>query len=87
MGRGDSSPATEAIAVHRTFIGRFAIAAMAIAAAASLAGCASSPAPFSFEEKVWFDKAVGHDLIPVRPALPYPPEFGPPPHAPHYYQD
>jgi hypothetical protein len=70
---------TEAIAVRGTFIKRLAIAAASMAAAACLTGCAT-PQPFSVEEKIWFDKAVGHDIIQVQPSLPYPPsEYALPP--------
>ena len=75
----------EIIAVPGTFIKRLAIVVVSIAAAASRAGC-ETPQPLSIDERIWFDKAVGQDLIPVRPALPYPPaEFGPPPYAPAPY--
>ena len=49
---------------------RFVRAAIAIGIAASLGGCASRP--FSYEEKIWFDKAVGHDLLPSSPGLVHP---------------
>ena len=58
-----------------------AIAAAALAAAASLGGCASAP-PFSVEEQLWFDKATGSDLTGVPPglrmhdAIGYPPPVG-----------
>jgi hypothetical protein len=45
-----------------------AIAIGAIAAAASLAGCATAP-PLSLEEQVWFDKATGTDISGVPPGL------------------
>ena len=66
-----------------TFIKRLTLAAAGMAAAASLAGCALGPRPFSIEEKIWFDKAVGYDIIPVQPTLPDA-EFAPPPYAPPY---
>ncbi len=59
-----------------TLVRRFAIVITAIAAAASLAGCATAPRPFSIEEKVWFDMATGADLLPPHrePSYaPYPP--------------
>jgi hypothetical protein len=66
-------------------------------AAASLAGCGTSPRPFSLEERFWFDKAVGHDILPVNPepyyltpaygARPYaPPGYGAPPYASPFYR-
>lgn len=51
-----------------TRIERVAIAAAALAAAASLGGCASAP-PFSVEERLWFDKATGSDITGVPPGL------------------
>jgi hypothetical protein len=61
----------------------------AIAAAAGLAGCATAPQPFSFEESLYFDKATGTDITKVPPGLrlemlaPPPPPYypGPPPWA------
>ena len=68
---------TEGLAVVVTLIKRFTIAFAAIAAAASLAGCATSPRPFSLEEKIWFDNATGYDILPVRPEPRYlPPGYG-----------
>jgi hypothetical protein len=40
----------------------------AIAAAASLAGCASAP-PLALAEQLWFDKATGADITAVPPGL------------------
>jgi hypothetical protein len=45
-----------------------AIAIGAIAAAASLADCASAP-PLSLSEQLWFDKATGPDITQVPPGL------------------
>ena len=45
-----------------------AIAVGAIAAAASLAGCASAP-PLSLDEQLGFDKATGADITNVPPGL------------------
>jgi hypothetical protein len=49
------------------------LAALVVASAATLAGCAG-PRPLSFEEKVWFDMATGPDLVRDHYVpLPYPP--------------
>ena len=45
-----------------TLIKSISIAISAIAAAASLAGCATAP-PFSVEERLYFDKATGSGII------------------------
>jgi hypothetical protein len=45
-----------------------AIVIGAVAAVASLAGCASAP-PLSLAEQVWFDKATGPDITQVPPGL------------------
>jgi hypothetical protein len=45
-----------------------AIAIAALAAAVSLAGCATWPAPGSPEEQIWFDKAVGYEIHKVPPS-------------------
>ena len=67
-------------------IRRIAIATATLAAAACLAGCAG-PRPFSVEEKLWFDRAVGYDILPVYPVPLYPPpDLGPPPYAPLSYR-
>ena len=54
-----------------TPIQKIAIALLAIAAAASLGGCATapplSPIPGSVGEQLWFDKATGYDINPVPP--------------------
>ena len=87
MVGGDSLPNRRAI-VRGNLIGRLTIAIVAIAAAASLAGCGTSPRPFSIEEKIWFDKAQGgeHEFAPVYPMHHYysPPEFDSPPYRPIY---
>jgi hypothetical protein len=73
----------EGLAVTTTLIRTCAVGMAALAAAASLAGCATSPRPFSIEEKIWFDKALGHDFLPV---YPYPPHGnGPPGYAPDLF--
>lgn len=51
-----------------TFIRTTAIAMGAVAAAASLAGCATVP-PFTVEERLWFDKATGADITGMPPGL------------------
>ena len=63
-------------AIRRRFSGaavtltkRIAIAAGVMAVAVSLAGCATGPRPFSFEEQIGFDKAVGGDITGVPPGL------------------
>jgi hypothetical protein len=58
---------------------RIAIAVGAIVVAIGLAGCAGPPAPFSVEEKLYFNKAIGYDLIRPLPSLPPQPGVGPPP--------
>ena len=67
---------------------RIIVIAMGAAAAASLAGCGTSPIPFSLEESLHFDKATGADITGRPPGLhmqtfgyPPPPGFyrGPPP--------
>ena len=70
-----------------TVIKRISIAATAFAAAASLAGCAG-PKPFSIEERIWFDRAVGYDIQPYSEpfsGLPYQPYYRSPPYAPPPY--
>jgi len=52
-----------------TLTRRIAIAAGVMAVAVSLAGCATGPRPFSFEEQIGFDKAVGGDITGVPPGL------------------
>jgi hypothetical protein len=72
--------------VRGTLIKRLAIAIVTIVAAASLAGCGTSPRPFSLEEKIWFDKAKGgeHEFVPVYPMHHYysPPDYDPAPYRP-----
>jgi hypothetical protein len=46
---------------------KFAIAIVALAAAASLAGCATPVSPIA-EEQIWFDKAVGYEIHKIPPA-------------------
>jgi hypothetical protein len=67
----------------RRFAGRFsgdlavtikgiAVALAALAAAASLGGCAGQafgPVPASVEEQLWFDRATGYDIVHVSPEL------------------
>jgi len=50
-----------------TAIRTIAVALCAIAAASSLAGCAT--APLSVEERLWFDKATGADITNAPPGL------------------
>ena len=52
-----------------TLIKRMAMAMGVMAIAASLAGCAAGPRPFSLEEQVGFDKATGGDFTGVPPGL------------------
>ena len=52
-----------------TLTRKIAIAAGVMAVAVSLAGCATGPRPFSFEEQIGFDKAVGGDITGVPPGL------------------
>jgi hypothetical protein len=63
--------------VSATSLKRLAFAAMIAAVAAALSGCAAQQRPLSFDERVWFDKAVGYDILPYpqRPAplAPYEP--------------
>lgn len=58
------------------------LAALVFAGAMTMAGCAGGPRPLSFEEKVWFDKATGLELVGHRfhdyAPLPYPPPLPPP---------
>jgi hypothetical protein len=42
---------------------------LALIAAATLGGCATSPVPVSVEEQLWFDKATGPDINKVSPEL------------------
>jgi hypothetical protein len=71
----------EGLALVRARIQKLAIAVVTLAAAASLAGCGTSPRPLSYEEEVWFDNATGYEFIPVRP---YPAYWGGPrPYAPY----
>jgi hypothetical protein len=77
--------------VGDNLIGRISLAALIAAAAASLAGCGTAPRPFSIEEKIWFDKATGCDILPCPESFPeymhlappgrhgYPPSFAPDP--------
>jgi hypothetical protein len=58
-----------AVGVIGTLIKRFAVVALALGTAASLAGCALGPRPLSIEEKIWFDMATGDELLP--PYRPY----------------
>jgi hypothetical protein len=43
--------------------------AMGAVAAATLAGCSTSPLPLSVEESLYFDKATGADITGVPPGL------------------
>jgi hypothetical protein len=45
---------------------KFAIAIAALAAAATLAGCATPVSPIA-EEQIWFDRAVGYEIHKIPP--------------------
>jgi hypothetical protein len=68
---------TEAIAVPAILAKRIAKTAVMIGIAASLCGCAARP--LSFEERPWFDRAIGYDLA-RHPS----PAFSPPQVDPYF---
>ena len=53
-----------AVTLHK----KLAIAIVMLAAAASLAGCATAPVSAIAEEQIWFDRAVGYEIHKVPPS-------------------